>query len=145
MSVLPVAGDVSPNEKAYYLVEMVLNPLNLKHPSASAHEGGIRGMHRWQIITVNRNGNLAYHYHRLGPAEMFPVLEIRIPSYWEYSVAELQDAAAHIRALPKETVQGKQAEIEPQDLKKGWIDQSEQQIYANRRRSTLAPGFAKQR
>lgn len=68
----------------------VLRELNLVRPPTFQ-------WHRWQIVTVIRNDQLAEWWDDLGLAENFTAPEIEIPSLGEHSVAELRDIAEGYR------------------------------------------------
>ena len=60
---------------------------------------GSHGFHRYRIIYVNRNGNIAEYRDDMGEAKNFKGAKkaIHIPSVWEHSVAELIDIADYLR------------------------------------------------
>lgn len=73
-----------------------------------------KGRHRYQIIGVNRGGQLALHYHDMGESKNFLYGGLRVPALWEHSVAELQDIAEQIREdgeWERELVKERQGEI----------------------------------
>ena len=77
---------VQSNEKAYSLQE-----IHLQSP-------GSRGFHRYRILIVNRNGNLAEYREDMGLAKNFKgVKQFNVPSLWEHSVAELLGIADTLR------------------------------------------------
>ena len=56
------------------------------------------GFRRYQVIIVNRDGNLAELKRDLGKASDWKgVRYINIPSYWEHTVDELIDLADELR------------------------------------------------
>ena len=74
------------DEAAYALSE-----INLPTPD-------FKGKHRYQIIYVQRGDKLAEFRRDLGPRERFgSAPELRIPSFWVHSVAELVDMAEELR------------------------------------------------
>lgn len=74
------------DEKAWGLVE-----LDLQSP-------GSKGFHRYQIVQVIRNGQIAQHRTDMGSSKKFKgVRQIRIPSLLEHTVSELKDMANHLR------------------------------------------------
>ena len=77
---------ILPNEKAWSLQET-----HLQSP-------GSRGFHRYRIIIVNRDGNLAEYREDMGLASKFKgIRQFNVPSLWEHSVAELLDIADTLR------------------------------------------------
>jgi hypothetical protein len=81
-----VATTILGSEKAYGLYEV-----HIQSPDSS-------GFHRYQIIHVLRDGQLAEYREDMGLASKFKgVKQIRIPSYMEHSVDELKDMATYFR------------------------------------------------
>ncbi|KKN62199.1 hypothetical protein LCGC14_0514780 [marine sediment metagenome] len=77
---------VVPNEKAYSLQE-----IHLQSP-------GSRGFHRYRILIVNRDGNLAEYREDMGLASKYKgIKQFNVPSLWEHSVAELLNIADTLR------------------------------------------------
>ena len=77
---------VQGNEKAYGLQE-----IHLQSP-------GSRGFHRYRILMVNRDGNLAEYREDMGLASKFKgVRQFNVPSLWEHSVNELLSIADTLR------------------------------------------------
>lgn len=81
---------VNKDEKAYFLVEIN------SAPKAVLNTFG-HGRRRYQIMWVNRNGVLAAYVVDLGEANAYAAKQLRIPSFWEHTVAELQDMAEKYR------------------------------------------------
>lgn len=75
-----ICHEVDPNEKAYMLIERNM-----------ASEDG-SGPRRFQVITVQRNGELSSFVRDLGPVSE-DVGEFVFPLLWEYSIAEAADVA----------------------------------------------------
>lgn len=75
-----VVSSVDPDEKAFMLVEK--NIASKDHVSAN----------RYQVIYVNRGGDLSAFVRNLGPVQQ-DVGEFVFPLMWEYSVAEAADVA----------------------------------------------------
>ena len=70
-----VANTIIGNEKAWGVFE-----LDRQSP-------GYSGIHRYQIIQVNRDGKIAEFRRDLGLASKFKgVKQLRIPSLWEHTV-----------------------------------------------------------
>ena len=60
------------------------------------------GFRRYQVIIVNRDGNLAELKRDLGKAENWKgVRYINIPSYWEHTVDEVIGLAEELRGDPQ--------------------------------------------
>ena len=57
-----------------------------------------RGFHRYRIVEVNRDGNIAEFREDMGLASRWKgVKQLRIPSLWCHSVDELLDLAEFLR------------------------------------------------
>lgn len=81
-----ITTTISGDEKAYGLLE--------------AHEQSpdSRGFHRYQVLLVNRDGELAEFRKDMGRASNFKgVNPIAIPSLWEHTCDELMDIADELR------------------------------------------------
>jgi len=78
---------VNDNEKAWAYLEV-------EEQSPGSH-----GFHRYQILYVNRDGNMAEYRKDMGGAKNFVGAKkiIHIPSVWLHSVAELIDLAGELR------------------------------------------------
>lgn len=92
----PITAFLDQNEKAFGLDEVIMTPITVA-------ERGFRptdfiGRHRYQVIGVERNDQLAIHYYDMGLAENFDYGGLRIAALWEHTVAELQDMAEQIRS-----------------------------------------------
>lgn len=88
--IVPVTTTVLGNEKAWGLYEI--------HEQSP----GSRGFHRYQIIQVIRNGQIAEWRKDLGLAKNFKgVNQLRIPSLLEHSVDELMALANELRGEVK--------------------------------------------
>jgi len=87
MAELKVAANtITGNEKAWGLFEM-----HLQSP-------GHRGVHRYQIIQVIRDGKIAEWRKDMGLAKNFKgVKQLRIPSLLEHTVDELMGLADELR------------------------------------------------
>lgn len=77
--VYPVIQTVNGDEKAFWLTEFPYQSPNFK------------GLHRYQIVYVVRNGKLAEFHTDMGVSK--GVKYISIPSYFEYTVDQLRDLA----------------------------------------------------
>jgi len=88
----PITLTVIPHEKA-----MALYEVNEQSPDS-------RGMHRYQIILVARDGKLAEYRTDMGESKNFKgVRFINIPSLWVHTVDYLQKLAEELRLDPLET------------------------------------------
>ena len=84
--ILPIANTILGNEKAWGL-----NELNEQSP-------GSRGMHRYQLIYVLRDGVICEFRKDMGLASLYKgVKQLRIPSFLEHSVDELMGLADELR------------------------------------------------
>lgn len=84
--ILPVADKIYGNEKAISLFEM-----HLQSP-------GNKGIHRYQIIRVSRNGIMCEWRKDMGLAKNYRgINQLRIPSFMEHTVDELKGIANQIR------------------------------------------------
>ena len=84
--ITPVTTTILGNEKAWAYQEV-----HLQSP-------GSRGRHRYRIILVNRDGNLAEYREDMGSAKLWKgVKELNIPSLWEHSCDELLGFAEELR------------------------------------------------
>ena len=139
-NILPVADDITADEPAWMLVEFDMSPAVASKKGTLFTPDTQEGTHRWQIIGVRRGGQVAYNYRRLGPSVTFKGTQIRLPAFWEHTVAELQDMADFIRARPEETAQNEIQGIKRQDLKGDWLDQKEMVKHYQRTHLRTAPG-----
>ena len=88
----PITLTVAPYERA-----MALYEVNEQSPDS-------RGMHRYHIILVARDGRLAEYRTDMGESKNFKgVRFINIPSLWEHTVDYLQKLAEELRLDPLET------------------------------------------
>ena len=100
---------------------------------------------RFQVITVNRDGELADYTTDLGPADDFKSQEFQILGVWEHSVAELQDMADRERWREdhwQKFLAEKQAESTLQTDYRNWVEER-RNIFDNR--TQIGPGLRKQR
>ena len=87
----PITLTVAPFEKAFALYEV-----NEQSP-------GNRGIHRYQIILVNQDGQLAEFRKDMGDSKNFKgVRLLNIPSLWEHDVDYLMKLAEELRKNPTE-------------------------------------------
>ena len=85
-SFIIAANTISGDERAYGLFE-----INEQSP-------GNRGVHRYQIIQVVRDGRIAEFRKDMGLAKKFKgVNQLRIPSFMEHTVDELMGLADELR------------------------------------------------
>lgn len=123
---------VYPDEKAYLLVERnLVRPPKLK-------------LHRYQIIYVNRGGELAEFWDDRGPTTS-DVGEFRIPSLWEHTVGELWDFADHARKSNEDWAKVQQELQEESTLTRDFLDYAEERQQWKHRRTVLGPALWKQR
>jgi len=101
-NVTPIAITVSPDEKAYALIELNLTPYSFSKGGKKFRPKSFSGMRRYQIVIVNRGDRLAEYHRDLGDAGIFAVGPLRIPSLWEHTVAELQEIADNVRSRVNE-------------------------------------------
>ena len=86
MSIIRVANTIEGSEKAIGLFE-----LHMQSPDSS-------GYHRYQIITVVRDGQIAEFRTDMGLAKNYKgVNQLRIPSLLEHTVDELKGFADDLR------------------------------------------------
>lgn len=84
--ITPVANTILGNERAWGLFEI--------HEQSP----GSRGFHRYQIIQVVRDGQIAEWRRDMGLANKFKgIRQLRIPALLEYTVDELMDLASELR------------------------------------------------
>jgi len=87
---IPVTQTILGDEKAWALFEV--------HEQSP----GSRGFHRYQVIYVNRDGNLAEWRKDMGLSKNWRgINQFRIPSLWEHTVDELMDIANYLREGPR--------------------------------------------
>ena len=139
MNILPVADTIAPDEPAWMLVELDMAPAVASKKGTLFKPDTQEGVHRWQIIGVRRDGRIAYNYRRLGPTVTFKGTQVRLPAFWEHTVAELQDMADVIRAHPEETAQNEIQGIVRQDLKGDWLEQKDMVRHYQRTHLRTAP------
>ena len=81
-----ITNTVTGDEKAWSYME-----LHQQSPK-------FKGIRRYRIIGVNRDGNLAEYREDMGPSKKYKgVRELNIPSVWEHTVDELRDLAQELR------------------------------------------------
>jgi len=84
--IIPVANTITGNEPAWGLTEL--------HEQSP----GNRGVHRYQVIRVIRDGHIAEWRKDMGIASKWKgVKQLRIPSFNEHTVDELMDLADSLR------------------------------------------------
>jgi len=85
-NIIPIANTIVGSEKAWGL-----NELNEQSP-------GNRGMHRYQLIYVLRDGVICEFRKDMGLASLYKgVKQLRIPSFLEHTVDELIGLADELR------------------------------------------------
>ena len=88
-----LTATVSPDEKAWWLVEVIVTPIAMQARYPELHILNKNGRHRWQVITVNRNDRKARHITDMGDVSLHPYNGLNVPGLWENTVGELRDAA----------------------------------------------------
>jgi len=82
----PITQTINGNERAFALYE-----INEQSP-------GSRGIRRYQVILVNRDGRLAEFRKDMGSSKQFKgVNQINIPALWEHTCDELIALANELR------------------------------------------------
>ena len=97
--ILPVTEYILPNEKAYVLAEVTATPYRMSRAGRRFVPDDWSGLHRWQLVWVNRGDALAMHIEDLGLASAFKAGAFQIIAVWEHTVAECRDMAATQRGL----------------------------------------------
>ena len=81
-----ITDSVTDDEKAWGLFER-----DFKSPDE-------KSLRRWEIIQVNRDGDMAEYRRDMGEANLFRgINQVRIPSFWEHTVAELRGMALYMK------------------------------------------------
>ena len=114
------ALSVNPDEKAYWLIE--------------SWKVTDRGLRRIQRIQVLRSDEIAVYETDAGSWDMDTDQPFQAPSFWEYSVAELQDIALEARNM--------RAPRDPDDhidLIGVWAGQLDERRMRRQHRSTFGP------
>jgi hypothetical protein len=132
MTVMVAAPFISPDEKAYALVEVNLGIDYI-------------GKRRIQIVYVNRGDELAEWRKDLGPADSFTSNQFRIPALWEHTVGELWDIAEQQRLKEDEWERFIQEEQQASTLISDWLTELEERNKLARNQSTFGPGYTRQR
>ena len=88
--ITPITNTITGNERAWTYLEVNL-------PSAISG----KGIRRYRIIVVNRDGKLAEYREDMGKATRFKgVSQLNIPSMFEHTVDELRGLADELRSDP---------------------------------------------
>ena len=86
--ITPMTTYISMDEKAFCLAEINATPFSL---GILSDQKGMRGIHRYRFIWVNRDGKLAlFREESANPVTSPPV---RVLGMWEHTVGELCDIA----------------------------------------------------
>ena len=142
----PIATTVSPDEKAYALVELNMTPYSFTKGGRKGKPKSWAGLHRYQVIMVNRGDRLAEYHRDMGDAALYPFGTLRIPSLWEHTVAQLQDIAATWRANEQKAHRNMLAELQGRStLRRDALRLMEEVAKRKRRQSIYGPGVAIQR
>lgn len=88
-----LTATISPDEKAWWLVEVIVTPIAMQTRYPELHIPNKQGRHRWQVVTVNRNDRLTRHITDMGDASLHPYNGLNLPGLWENTVGQLQEAA----------------------------------------------------
>lgn len=98
---------------------------------------GWRGERRIQILHVLRGDKIAVHEEDLGLQSECKADKFQIPSFWEYSVAELQDIADFLRdGKPMSNPE------EQRDLASLWLEELDEKRAQMAHRSVYGPALA---
>lgn len=145
MSITPIATTVSPDEKAFALIELNMTPYSFLKAGRKGKPKSWSGMHRWQVIYVNRGDRLAEYHRDMGDAALYEVGSLRIPSLWEHTVAELQDIADNVRSLKRQQ-RSMMAELQGESTLLRDAEAFVEEVYKRRRRrSVFGPAISVQR
>lgn len=93
MSLSLITDRVSPDEKAWWLVEVITTPLAIQKRFKQLHLSDMAGRHRYQIVTVNRGDRLARHITDMGDAKLYGCGGLNLPGLWENTVGQLRETA----------------------------------------------------
>jgi hypothetical protein len=131
--VMPITLEVHPDEKAYWLWEIIVQ------------SRGNRGWRRAQVMYVNRGGNLARWAKDLGPADAFKAEELSIPSVWVHTVGQLLDMAEKARLGDDYWQRFLDEEVADETFIPNLIAQYQERRLRIRNRSTIGPYVTRQR
>ncbi len=104
-----------------------------------------RGLHRFQLVYVNRGDRIARHTIDLGRARDFEALEFHVPSLWEHTVGELWDMAEQMRLGDDYWVRRSQELRAESTLILDFLEQADERGQVVRNRSVFGPRGKKQR
>lgn len=103
------------------------------------------GVHRYQVITVNRDGELADFTTDLGPVEEFTAPEFQVLGVWEHSVAELMHIADQYRFGDDHWQKFLAEKSAESTLIPDFLAQAEERARVFKNRTTVGPYLRKQR
>jgi hypothetical protein len=95
--IVPFTPFVLKSEKAYSLIETDMTPWRASLGGQRFKPDSWRGLHRYQLIGVNREGRIALWIHDMGPADQFEFGDLQVLALWEETVRWVQDKATDIR------------------------------------------------
>lgn len=143
MSLTLITDSVRPDEKAWWLVEVITTPLAIRKRFKGLHLPGTAGRHRYQIVTVNRGDRLTRHITDMGPASLYDCGGLNLPGCWENTVAQLREVADQWRndqRWEKEVIEEAQSRSTLIDT---WLKQEEQKPLVGQ--SVFGPGISRRR
>lgn len=141
-----IATSVSPDEPCYLLVEVVLTPYEFSKGGTRFRLPSFVGRHRYEILWVKRNDELAEYFRDMGDAVLYDYPSLRIPSLWQHTVGELRDIAGNVRAKGSHEMKEMLANIQGESsLIEDAIRLAEQRQRWLRGRSSFGPAIAVQR
>jgi hypothetical protein len=132
-ALMPIAAEVHPDEPAWALLEV------------AAPYPDTRGLHRFQLVYVNRGDRIARHTIDLGRAREFRAHEFHIPSLWEHTVGELWDMADEMRQGDDYWVRRAQELRAESTLILDFLEQADERQQVIHNRSVFGPKSQKQR
>lgn len=146
--VVPFTPFVLASERAYALIETDMTPWRASLGGERFKPDTWRGLRRYQIIGVNRDGRIALWMHDMGPAESFGFGALQVLSLWEETVASVQHIADDIRERDAEFSR-KLIAARQQQLKDRWPEmgyrQAEQLRLNRANRSVFGPAVRVER
>ncbi len=145
-----LTATVSPDEKAWWLVEVIVTPIAMQTRYPELHIPDRTGRHRWQIITVNRNDRKARHITDMGNISLHPYNGLNLPGLWENTVGQLREVADDWRGDQTGVTQSWEKEIVAESqgtsrLVETWVEQAERKRKRRRAQSQFGPGLSVQR
>lgn len=145
MSLDLITNRVSPDEKAWWLVEVITTPLAIQKRFKQLRLFDMTGRHRYQIVTVNRGDRLARHITDMGNASLYSCGGLNIPGLWENTVGQLRETADNWRSdqtWEKQVIADAQGGSTLIDT---WLKQEENKKKALVGQSVFGPGVSRRR